>query len=466
MCGNRSRWDWLVGTLGSQSVLMLLVLLQLVGLPLLGIYLALLAVIATIRRRSVMRSISLAATSVTACLFGALWFLDDGHGWLKSGILTAIASCLWAFAVAWTRLQVAPAVLKGEIWWKALGVSLIPAMTFIGTALGYYLGAAFPHLLSDRWGVFWGQIVGFVVGCGIAVSLALMGSRGRFCLVAVGAAIAIVGFIYLASAYFEPADNPVIVVAASYPGASAQLVADAVGAPIEQQINGVEWLVRIESTSGNDGKYAALLYFKPRTDLESVMKLVQNRVALAEPVLPDLVLKNKVSVQVGEAEADRSKVAIAVIDQGAHDWKELEHAAGAVVNRLTAEDALTKPQVFPRDEKQVTIDIDRAKCASLGVPLEDVNKAIRVAGPAMKPDILKNAIVRDKLTLGDVATIKEAFGPGAVYRVDLYPAIRITGAPPEGKSMTVAGAKCVDLAEVEMKRLDFQGFATKNLSVK
>ena len=288
----------------------------------------------------------------------------------------------------------------------------------------------------------------------------------RFCLVAVGAAIAIVGFIYLASTSFDQADYPVIAVAASYSGASAQVVADTVGAPIEQQINGVEGLVRIESTSSNDGKYTALLYFKPMTDLELAMILVQNRVALADPALPDRVRRNKVSVQISKAEAGQSKVAIAVIDKGDHDWQELQKAAGAVMKRLTAEDALLKPQLYPRDEKEVSIDIDRAKCISLGVPLEEVNKAIQVAGPAMKPDILKKAIVRDKLTIGDVATIKEVFGPAAVYRVDLYPAIRITGAPPEGKSVIVAAANCVDLAEAEMKRLDSRGMATKNLSVK
>ena len=288
----------------------------------------------------------------------------------------------------------------------------------------------------------------------------------RFCLFAVRAAIAFVGFNYLASACFEQANNPVIAVSTSYPGASPQVVADSVGAPIEQQINGVEGMVRIEPTSGNDGKYTALVYFKPKTDLESAMILVRNRVALAEPLLPEMVQKNKVPVQVGKAEAGQSKVAIAVIDQDDQGWKELQKAASAVVKRLSAENALTKPLVFPREEKQVSIDIDRAKCASLGVSLEAVKKAIQVAGPAKKLDILKKAIVRDQLTLGDVATIGEFLGPAVVYRVDLYPAIRITGAPPEGKSVTAGAAKCVDLAEAEMKRLGFRKFAAKNVTVK
>lgn len=159
-------------------MLMLLALLQLVGLPLLGMYLALVAVAATVRRRNALRSVSLAAISMTLCLSGALWFLDDGWGFLKSGIVVAIAACLFVFAVVWMRIQADPPAVTSETRWKALGLSSVPAVTFIGTAVGYRVGAVFPHLLSDRWGLFWGQIIGLLVGCGIAFSSALIGRRG------------------------------------------------------------------------------------------------------------------------------------------------------------------------------------------------------------------------------------------------------------------------------------------------
>jgi hypothetical protein len=78
-------------------------------------------------------------------------------------------------------------------------------------------------------------------------------------------------------------------------------------------------------------------------------------------------------------------------------------------------------------------------------------------------------VVRDKVTLGDVAVFKEVYGPAAVYRVDRYLTLRITGAPPEEKSVAAAASKCVDLAEAEVKRLDspgYWGFVVKNLSAK
>ena len=107
-------------------------------------------------------------------------------------------------------------------------------------------------------------------------------------------------------------------ITASYPGADAQIVKDTVAAPIEQQVNGVESMVRIESESRNDGSYVAYVRFRPRTDPEIVMTLVQNRVALAMPILPDEVHRTGVSVKVGAAEESRNHVTIALVDRNGH----------------------------------------------------------------------------------------------------------------------------------------------------
>jgi len=310
----------------------------------------------------------------------------------------------------------------------------------------------------------------------------------RFSFLTVASAIAVVGFTYPAPARSGQADAPVLLVTASYPGANAQTAADTVAAHIEEQIELVARAVRIESTSGNDGTYTARLYLRPKTDPASALKRVQRRVALAEPLLADVVRRDKVAVKVGKAEADPSKVAIAVIDRGDNGWTALQKVASAVVKRLAAEGALTKPQVFPRDEKQVYIHVDPPKCKALGVTPADVLKALQKAGPSARyyinpsPAIqitgapadqaagpatsLKKVVVRGKVTLGAVAAIKEYVGPSAVYRVNLSPAIRITGAPPEGKSVAAAAAKCVDLTQAEMKRLGTRVFSVQNLSAK
>src|ERR671925_71204 len=72
-------------------------------------------------------------------------------------------------------------------------------------------------------------------------------------------------------------------------GAIAQVVADTVAAPIEQQVVGVENMLYMSSQSNNDGSYTLDVTFALGTDVNMAQVLVQNRVAIAEPVLPDVV---------------------------------------------------------------------------------------------------------------------------------------------------------------------------------
>jgi multidrug efflux pump len=90
---------------------------------------------------------------------------------------------------------------------------------------------------------------------------------------------------------------PTVEVSATYPGANARVVADTVAAPIEQQVNGVEGMMYMSSTCANDGSYSLLITFQPGADLNISQVLVQNRVSLAEPILPDLVKRRGIAVR-------------------------------------------------------------------------------------------------------------------------------------------------------------------------
>src|SRR6266849_6586058 len=89
-----------------------------------------------------------------------------------------------------------------------------------------------------------------------------------------------IALFFLPVAQYPRITPPGVTISISYPGASAQVVADTVGAPIEQQVNGVEGMLYMSSQSG-DGSYSLTVTFDVGTDLKTAVVKVQNRVALA-----------------------------------------------------------------------------------------------------------------------------------------------------------------------------------------
>src|SRR5438477_11603952 len=99
--------------------------------------------------------------------------------------------------------------------------------------------------------------------------------------------IGLVAFVGLPVAQYPEIAPPTITVAAVYPGASAKVVAETVATPIEVEVNGVERMLYMSSAAGNDGSLALTVTFELGTDLDQAQVLVQNRVGLAEPKLPE-----------------------------------------------------------------------------------------------------------------------------------------------------------------------------------
>jgi multidrug efflux pump subunit AcrB len=95
---------------------------------------------------------------------------------------------------------------------------------------------------------------------------------------------------------------PTVTITASYPGASAEVVASTVAAPIEQEVNGVDDMLYISSQSTGDGRVTINVVFKGGTDVDQAQVLVQNRVSAAEPRLPQEV--RALGLQVRKASPD------------------------------------------------------------------------------------------------------------------------------------------------------------------
>jgi len=107
----------------------------------------------------------------------------------------------------------------------------------------------------------------------------------------------LVAAVTLPIAQYPDITPPTVQVSCLYPGANAQVVADTVAAPIEQQVNGVERMLYMSSQSTNDGAYNLTVTFELGTDLNMAQVLVQNRVAMAEPLLPDEVRQSGVTTK-------------------------------------------------------------------------------------------------------------------------------------------------------------------------
>jgi HAE1 family hydrophobic/amphiphilic exporter-1 len=90
---------------------------------------------------------------------------------------------------------------------------------------------------------------------------------------------------------------PTVEVSTVYPGGNAQVVAETVASPIEQEVNGVEDMIYMSSTSASDGSYVLTVTFEVGTNLDMAQVLVQNRVAIAEPRLPEEVKRQGVTTK-------------------------------------------------------------------------------------------------------------------------------------------------------------------------
>ncbi|UCE76102.1 MAG: efflux RND transporter permease subunit, partial [Gammaproteobacteria bacterium] len=98
-------------------------------------------------------------------------------------------------------------------------------------------------------------------------------------------------------AQFPEIVPPTVEVKAVYPGANAAVVAETVAAPIEQEVIGVENMIYMSSVSAGDGSYTLTVTFEVGTDLDMANILVQNRVTLAEPKLPEEVKREGVNTK-------------------------------------------------------------------------------------------------------------------------------------------------------------------------
>ncbi|MBS0517655.1 MAG: multidrug efflux RND transporter permease subunit [Proteobacteria bacterium] len=169
---------------------------------------------------------------------------------------------------------------------------------------------------------------------------------------------------------------PTVSVTASYPGASPQTVIDTVALPIELQVNGVDRMLYMESTSAADGTYSLTVTFQIGTDPDIAQVLVQNRVQLALASLPEAVQSQGVSVQ----KKNTAILQIITLDSPDSKYDGLflsNYATINLVNQLARLPGVGSVKVFGAGTYSMRVWLDPEKLYSFGLQPSDVANAIR-----------------------------------------------------------------------------------------
>ncbi len=183
-------------------------------------------------------------------------------------------------------------------------------------------------------------------------------------------------YFSLPVAQYPEVAPPTIVVQASYPGASAEVIADTVATPIEQEVNGVEGMIYMYSQATGDGRMPLTITFELGTDLDQAQVLVQNRVAIAEPRLPEEV--RRLGVTTRKNSPDLMMVIHMLSPDDTYDQLYISnYALLQVRDQLARIDGVGDLQMFGARDYSMRVWLDPDRLASLDMTPGDVVAAMR-----------------------------------------------------------------------------------------
>ena len=186
----------------------------------------------------------------------------------------------------------------------------------------------------------------------------------------------LIGMRMLPIAEYPNVVPPSIVVRAVYPGANPVVIAETVATPLEEQINGVEDMLYMNSQATSDGVLTLTVTFKLGTDPDKAQQLVQNRVSQAAPRLPEEV--RAIGVTTVKSSPDFIMVVNLISTTDRYDITYLRNYATLnVKDRLARIEGVGQVQVFGAGDYSMRVWIDPQKAAEHGLAASDITNAIR-----------------------------------------------------------------------------------------
>jgi len=186
----------------------------------------------------------------------------------------------------------------------------------------------------------------------------------------------LVAFTKLPVAQYPEISPPTVQVSANYPGANAKVVSETVAQPIELQVNGVEGMLYMSSTCSANGGYSLTVTFEVGTDLDMAAVMVQNRVAIAEPMLPEEVKRLGVTTK---KRSTNSVLYVMLIspDQRYDELFLCNYATLRVKDELARLKGVGEVVTFGAGDYSMRIWLDPEKLRSRNLTTNDVVAAIR-----------------------------------------------------------------------------------------
>ncbi len=185
-----------------------------------------------------------------------------------------------------------------------------------------------------------------------------------------------ISYFFLPVSQYPEVVPPTVTVTAVYPGASAETVADTVANPIEQEINGVDGMLYLSSQSTGDGRVTITVTFEQGTDLDEAQVLVQNRVAIAEPRLPEEV--QRLGIVTRKTTPDFLLVINLISPDGSLDREYISnYAQTRIKDRLARIEGVGDVQLFGSRELAMRVWIDPGRAASLNLTAGEIVSAMR-----------------------------------------------------------------------------------------